>query len=209
MQEGCSYTTSSLTLTASLWRLKGLHSNTQKCLHCPMVLFAWHRCLMLSCRAVWTISMHLFKQSCCPCSSAQTPVWHHTHTRAHSPTQGPNNCDTAWVTGFLSQQRPTPSLSAFSLTARVLSLVQMWTGARPPRPWPTTRLWPIRCASAVWRTTSRTSGMSDVKAERGNLTNVAEILNKQCVYLKYKKCFMSSGTSDPGQLWVWSLTLDV
>lgn len=26
------------------------------------------------------------------------------HTRAHSPTQGLNNCDTAWVKGFLSQQ---------------------------------------------------------------------------------------------------------
>lgn len=72
--------------------------------------------LMLSCRAVGPSSLHLFKQSCCPCSSAQTPVCTlslthrspptrpHTHTRAHSPTQGLNNCDTAWVKGFLSQQ---------------------------------------------------------------------------------------------------------
>lgn len=70
--------------------------------------------LRLSCRAVGPSSLHLFKQSCCPCSSAQTPVCtlslthspphSHTHTHAHSPTQGLNNCDTAWVKGFLSQQ---------------------------------------------------------------------------------------------------------
>lgn len=34
----------------------------------------------------------------------------------------------------------------------------MWTGAPPPRPWPTTRLWLTPCASAESRIISRTSG---------------------------------------------------
>lgn len=42
--------------------------------------------------------------------------------------------------------------------------LQMWTGAPPPRPWPTTRLWLTPCASVESRIISRTSGRKPLLA---------------------------------------------
>lgn len=91
--------------------------------------------LMLSCRAVGPSSLHLFKQSCCPCSSAQTPVCTlslthrspppaHTHTHVHTPPHKVSITVTPHGSKDFCPSRTkhaTHSLSAHSLTACVLS----------------------------------------------------------------------------------------
>ena len=95
---------------------------------------------------------------------AHTPLLHtlsltcsYTHTRLHP--YGPQH-----HMGLVAESRPPPPHPAsqhVSLCPHVVPARQMWTGAHPPRPWPTTRRWPTHCTSAEWRTTSRTSGTDE------------------------------------------------